>query len=124
VSGESCPIRNIPNAPKIGGVGRVVSAAPSRRACKSAGGLIKPPSGLVNIPGGLINPPGGLVNPPGRIVNPPGGPVNPPGGLLKLERVFVLKIHFSENILFWQYTPKVPIPEVGLLDRFENLRVH
>ena len=43
--------------------------------------------------------------------------------LVALERVFVLEIHCPENILFWQYTPKVPIPEIGLLDIFENLRV-
>ena len=67
---------------------------------------------------------GGLVNPPGGLVNPPGGLVNPPGGLIKLERIFVLKIYCSEHILFWQYTPKVPIPEIGLLGRFGNLRVH
>ena len=37
------------------------------------------------------------------------------------QKVCFQKIHCPENILFWYYTPKVPIPEIGLFDRFVEL---
>ena len=63
-------------------------------------------------------------NPHSGLLNPHGGLLNPHGGLIKLERIFVLKIHCPENILFWQYTPKVPIPEIGRLGRFSDGNRH